>query len=99
MVQRLIPSLRVDDIDATIPAQAPKPKKIAAKKRVVKDESEDEFEFDDDEPAAAPAPPRAARGGGRGKKAVNYAAIAGSDSEEDEWANSGDESDGFVDSD
>ena len=73
-----------------------KPKKT--KKRVVKDESEDEFAFDDDEPAAAPAP-RAARGGGRGKKAVNYAAIAGSDSEEDEWANSGDESDGFVDSD
>jgi hypothetical protein len=30
---------------------------------------------------------------------VNYAAVAGSDSEEDEWANSGDESDGFVDSD
>ena len=80
------------------PEPAPKPKKIAAKKRVVKDESEDEFAFDDDEPAAAPAP-RAARGGGRGKKAVNYAAIAGSDSEEDEWANSGDESDGFVDSD
>ena len=78
-------------------AQAPKPKKIAAKKRVVKDESEDEFEFDD-EPAAAPAP-RAARGGGRAKK-VDYAAVAGSDSEEDEWANdSGDESDGFVDSD
>ena len=73
-----------------------KPKKT--KKRVVKDESEDEFEFDD-APAAAPAPPRAARGGGRGKQAVNYAAIAGSDSEEDEWANSGDESDGFVDSD
>ena len=70
-----------------------KPKKT--KKRVVKDESEDEFEFDDDEPAAAPAPPRA---GGRAKT-VNYAAIAGSDSEEDEWANSGDESDGFVDSD
>ena len=70
-----------------------KPKKT--KKRVV-DESEDEFEFDD-APAAAPAP-RAARGGGRAK-AVNYAAIAGSDSEEDEWANSGDESDGFVDSD
>ena len=43
--------------------------------------------------------PRAARGGGRAKQAVNYAAIAGSDSEEDEWANSGDESDGFVDSD
>ena len=82
------------------PEPAPKPKKQAAKKRVVKDESEDEFAFDDDEPAAAPAPPRAARGGGRGKKAVNYAAIAGSDSEEDEWANdSGDESDGFVDSD
>ena len=79
-----------------IPAQAPKPKKIAAKKRVVKDESEDEFAFDDDEPAA---PARAARGGGRAKKAVNYAAVAGSDSEEDEWANSGDESDGFVDSD
>ena len=98
MARRLIPSLRVDDIDATIPAQAPKPKKIAAKKRVVKDESEDEFAFDDDEPAAAPAP-RAPRGGGRGKKAVNYAAIAGSDSEEDEWAASGDESDGFVDSD
>ena len=73
-------------------AQAPKPKKIAAKKRVVKDESEDEFEFDD-APAAAPA--RAPRGGGRGKKAVNYAAIAGSDSEEDEWANESD-SDGFV---
>ena len=69
-----------------------KPKKT--KKRVVKDESEDEFAFDD-APTAAPA--RAARGG-RGK-AVNYAAIAGSDSEEDEWANSGDESDGFVDSD
>ena len=52
-----------------------------------------EFEFD--APAAAPAP-REARGG-RGKKAVNYAAIAGSDSEEDEWANdSADESDGFV---
>ena len=67
-----------------------KPKKT--KKRVV-DESEDEFEFDD-VPAAAPAP-RAARGGGRGKKAVNYAAIAGSDSEEDEWANESD-SDGFV---
>ena len=97
MARRLIPSLRVDDIDATIPAQAPKPKKIAAKKRVVKDESEDEFEFDD-APAAAPAP-RAARGGGRAKK-VDYAAVAGSDSEEDEWANdSGDESDGFVDSD
>ena len=73
------------------PEPAPKPKKIAAKKRVV-DESEDEFEFD--APAAAPAP-REARGG-RGKKAVNYAAIAGSDSEEDEWAQSGDESDGFV---
>ena len=69
-----------------------KPKKT--KKRVV-DESEDEFEFDD-APAAVPA--RAARGGGRAKT-VNYAAIAGSDSEEDEWANSGDESDGFVDSD
>ena len=96
MARCLIPSLRVDDIDATIPAQAPKPKKIAAKKRVVKDESEDEFEFDD-EPAAAPA--RAPRGGGRAKKAVDYAAIAGSDSEEDEWAASGDESDGFVDSD
>ena len=96
MARCLIPSLRVDDIDATIPAQAPKPKKIAAKKRVVKDESEDEFAFDD-APAAAPA--RAPRGGGRAK-AVNYAAIAGSDSEEDEWANdSGDESDGFVDSD
>ena len=67
-----------------------KPKKT--KKRVV-DESEDEFEFDD-APAAAPAP-RAPRGGGRGKKAVNYAAIAGSDSEEDEWANESD-SDGFV---
>ena len=78
-------------------AQAPKPKKQAAKKRVAKDESEDEFAFDDDEPAAAPAP-RAPRGGGRAKK-VNYAAVAGSDSEEDEWANSGDESDGFVDSD
>ena len=63
-----------------------KPKKT--KKRVVKDESEDEFEFDDE-----PAAPRAARGG---RKAVNYAAIAGSDSEEDEWAQSGDESDGFV---
>ena len=61
-----------------------KPKKT--KKRVV-DESEDEFEFDD-----APAAPRAARGG---RKAVNYAAIAGSDSEEDEWANESD-SDGFV---
>jgi len=70
-----------------------KPKKT--KKRVVKDESEDEFAFDD-APTAAPA--RAARGGGRAKT-VNYAAIAGSDSEEDEWANSGDESDGFVDSD
>ena len=70
-----------------------KPKKT--KKRVV-DESEDEFEFDD-APAAAPA--RAPRGGGRAKAAVNYAAIAGSDSEEDEWAASGDESDGFVDSD
>ena len=65
-----------------------KPKKT--KKRVV-DESEDEFEFDD----APVAAPRAARGGGRGKKAVNYAAIAGSDSEEDEWANESD-SDGFV---
>ena len=64
-----------------------KPKKT--KKRVV-DESEDEFEFDD----APVAAPRAARGGGRGK-AVNYAAIAGSDSEEDEWANESD-SDGFV---
>ena len=78
------------------PEPAPKPKKIAAKKRVVKDESEDEFAFDDDEPAA---PARAPRGGGRAKQAVNYAAIAGSDSEEDEWAASGDESDGFVDSD
>ena len=67
-----------------------KPKKT--KKRVVKDESEDEFEFDD-APAAVPAP-RAARGGGRAKK-VNYAAVAGSDSEEDEWANESD-SDGFV---
>ncbi len=62
-----------------------KPKKT--KKRVVKEESEEEFEFD--APAAAP---RAARGG---RKAVNYAAIAGSDSEEDEWANESD-SDGFV---
>ena len=87
MARRLIPSLRVDDTDATIPAQAPKPKKQAAKKRVIKDESEDEFEFDDE-----PAAPRAARGG---RKAVNYAAIAGSDSEEDEWANDSD-SDGFV---
>ena len=69
------------------PEPAPKPKKQAAKK-AAKADSEDEFEFD-----APVAAPREARGG-RGKK-VNYAAIAGSDSEEDEWANESD-SDGFV---
>ena len=98
--RRLIPSRRRAGPSKIAIAQAPKPKKIARASPAVErtGESEDEFAFDDDEPAAPCA--RAARGGGRAKKAVNYAAVAGSDvGGALRWANSGDESDGFVDSD